>query len=141
MRRGIFLALLLCLASPAFAQDRDVLYQLSSMAALKAGVFDGFRTYADVNRHGDFGIGTFENIDGEMIEVDGVVYQVKADGRVCTPGDLALSCYATVTFFDEDVVTLIDEPADYLRLKALLDGILSTIVPNAIRIEGEFERV
>jgi acetolactate decarboxylase len=72
------------LVGTVHAQDRDVLYQLSSMAALKAGVYDGFRTYADVKQHGDFGIGTFEAINGEMIAVDGTVYQVKTDGHVYT---------------------------------------------------------
>lgn len=129
------------LVGTVHAQDRDVLYQLSSMAALKAGVYDGFTTYTEVKQHGDFGIGTFENIDGEMIEVDGTVYQVKTDGHVYTPDDSTLSCYATVTFFDDDKIVALEQPMDYGQLKTWLDGILPTNIPCAIRIEGTFETV
>jgi hypothetical protein len=29
--------------------------------------------------YGDFGIGTFDNLDGEMVVLDGVIYQVRSD--------------------------------------------------------------
>ena len=32
--------------------------------------------------HGDFGLGTFANLDGEMVVLDGRVYQVQGTGRV-----------------------------------------------------------
>ena len=131
----------LLLTGSAFARDRDVLYQLSSMAALKAGVYDGMKPYRYVKERGDFGIGTFENIDGEMIELDGKVYQVRTDGQVYTPADSTLSCYATVTFLDEQAVAQIDEPMTYEELMAFLDRVVATNVPNAIRIEGDFEHV
>ena len=127
------------LVGTVHAQDRDVLYQLSSMAALKAGAYDGVKTCADVKRHGDFGIGTFENINGEMIELDGTVYQASTDGHVYTPDDSTQSCYATVTFFDDDRVIPLEQPMDYTRLKTWLDGVLPTNIPCAIRIDGEFE--
>ena len=129
------------LVGTVHAQDRDVLYQLSSMAALKSGVYDGFKTYADVKRHGDFGIGTFEAINGEMIELDGTVYQVRTDGHVYTPDDSTQTCYATVTFFDDDKTIPLEQPMDYSQLKTWLDGILPTNIPCAIRIEGTFETV
>ena len=132
-----FAAGTICAQEP---NGRDVLYQLSSMQALKAGDFSGYRAYTQVKEHGDFGIGTFENIDGEMIELDGTVYQVKTDGKVYTPANSTLSCYATVTFFDEQAVTPVDEPMDYAQLKTFLDGVISTNVPDAIRIEDlEYE--
>lgn len=129
------------LAGTVHAQDRDVLYQLSSMAALKAGVYDGFRAYTDVKQHGDFGIGTFEGIDGEMIELDGTVYQVSTDGHVYKPDDSTQACYATVTFFDDDKMIPLDQPMDYVQLKTWLDSVLPTNIPCAIRIDGTFEYV
>ncbi len=132
----------LCLlVGTVHAQDRDVLYQLSSMAALKAGAYDGIKTYADVTRHGDFGIGTFEGINGEMIELDGTVYQVKTDGKVYTPDLSTQSCYATVTFFDNDQAVELEQPMSYDEIKARLDAILPTNIPCAIRIDGIFETV
>ena len=139
IRHSILVVFLL--VGTVHAQDRDVLYQLSSMAALKAGAYDGFKTYADVTRHGDFGIGTFQGIDGEMIELDGTVYQVKTDGHVYTPADSTPSCYATVTFFDNDKTIELEEPMSYGELKAWLDGQMPTNIPCAIRIDGTFETV
>lgn len=129
------------LVGMVYAQDRDVLYQLSSMAALKAGVYDGFRAYAYVKLHGDFGIGTFEGIDGEMIELDGTVYQVSADGHVYKPDDSTQACYATVTFFDDDKTIPLNQPMDYAQLRTWLDGVVPTNFPCAIRIDGTFEYI
>jgi alpha-acetolactate decarboxylase len=44
------------------------------------GVYDGTMTFKDLGSYGDFGIGTFETLDGEMMELDGQFYQVKSDG-------------------------------------------------------------
>jgi acetolactate decarboxylase len=35
-----------------------------------------------VKRHGDFGIATFDGLDGEMVAVEPEFFQVTADGRV-----------------------------------------------------------
>src|SRR5512137_1292807 len=67
--------------------DREVLYQVSTIDALMQGVFDGVEPVAELKKHGDFGIGTFDALDGEMIVLDGIVYQAKADGHIYTAGD------------------------------------------------------
>jgi wobble nucleotide-excising tRNase len=51
--------------------DDDVLFQVSTIDALLQGVLDGFFTFEDLKTHGDFGIGTFDSLDGEMIALDG----------------------------------------------------------------------
>jgi acetolactate decarboxylase len=33
-------------------------------------------------KHGDFGLGTFANLDGEMLVPDGRAYQVQGSGKV-----------------------------------------------------------
>ena len=35
----------------------------------------------DLIDHGDFGLGTFEQLDGEGILLDGFCWQARADGR------------------------------------------------------------
>lgn len=50
------------------AQHPDsVIYQTSLMSALLSGVYEGETTIADLLAHGDFGLGTFNELDGEMI--------------------------------------------------------------------------
>lgn len=58
------------------------LYQTSTMSALLGAVYDGEKSMSQLLEHGDFGIGTFDALDGEMIIVDGVVRHFRAEGHV-----------------------------------------------------------
>ena len=57
-------------------------FQVSTSGALVAGVYDREVSVQTVLEHGNFGLGTFANLDGEMVIVDGHVYQVHGSGRV-----------------------------------------------------------
>lgn len=43
----------------------DQIYQVSTMTSLLDGVYDGDFDMADIPKFGDFGIGTFNKLDGE----------------------------------------------------------------------------
>ena len=58
----------------------DTITQVSVLSALLARQFDGHTPCRELLKYGDFGIGTFDRMDGEMIVVDGSLYQAKADG-------------------------------------------------------------
>jgi acetolactate decarboxylase len=125
--------------SPA---DRDVLYQASVISALAEGLFDGTVTLADLQKHGDLGIGTFDGLDGEMVLLDGRAYQVRADGKVYRPPALATTPLACVTFFQAKRTLTADGPFDLADLEALLDKAgAARNVPVAIRITGRFKHV
>ena len=47
------------------------LYQTSLMSALMAGIYEGEATYEEIRKYGDFGLGTFNDLDGEMVGFDG----------------------------------------------------------------------
>jgi acetolactate decarboxylase len=103
---GLLLGLLL---GHAWAQERstDVLYQVSTIDALLAGVYDGVATVGEVLEHGGFGIGTFEALDGEMIALDGVVYQAASDGSVNRmPADTRTPFMAVTRFAPDQQVSL-----------------------------------
>lgn len=134
--------LLLSLGVQAGEDSRDVLYQLSTIPDLSAGVYDGFRPYSHILAKGDFGIGTFEHLAGEMIMLDGVAYQALVDGRVLIADPTNAAPYATVTCFDTDQSDLVSRPLDYVALQQHLDSILHTRdIPIAVRIEGVFRYV
>jgi len=62
-------------------QNRDdTLTQVSTIDAILNGLYDGIITYGELQVYGDFGIGTFEGLDGEMVALNGDSYQIKADG-------------------------------------------------------------
>ncbi len=43
------------------------IFQVSTLNALVEGLYDGEITYGELREHGDFGIGTFNALDGVMI--------------------------------------------------------------------------
>ena len=58
----------------------DTLTQVSTIDAILNGLYDGVITYGELKDYGDFGIGTFAGLDGEMVALGGEFYQIKADG-------------------------------------------------------------
>ena len=119
--------------------QRETLVQISTIDALLNGVYDGVMSFETLKEYGDFGIGTFEGFDGEMVEFDGDFYQVKADGKAYPVKDTMETPFAAVTFFDADLKQSIPEGMNYAQLGEFLDGILPTSnIFYAIRMEGTF---
>lgn len=85
--RSVVLAVALLLAAPG-GLLAATLHQTGTIEALAAGDYAGQATIATVLRQGDFGLGTFDALNGEMAVLDGVVYQITADGvvHVAKPG-------------------------------------------------------
>src|SRR5947209_6927470 len=93
-RRALLLLLPLVLYSAAFAQDPaqalaefknaarnapgpgggNILFQVSTLDALLQGIYNGSFTVGQLKQQGDFGLGTYEGLDGEMIAVNGHYY-------------------------------------------------------------------
>ena len=87
---------------PAAATDGDTLVQFSLLASLAADNYVGEAPLRDVLVGGDFGVGTFNRLDGEMIVLDGKMYQALADGTVRMADLEGTTPFAAVTFFKED---------------------------------------
>ena len=131
---GVCLLALGCATPP-----RDTVFQASTIDALLAGVYDGDMSCRSLLKHGDFGIGTFDRLDGEMVLLDGRIYQVKADGKVYEP-DLSLKTpFATVCQFDADRTIPVKPGSDY----EIIEKLINKYFPNqnlfyAIRVTGHF---
>ncbi len=123
-------------------QDRDVLFQTSTINALLEGVYDGETTFGELKKHGDFGLGTFNTLNGEMIGIGGEFYQVKADGVAYPVGDSAETPFAVVTFFEPDKTVWLDNAENYEQLKQYLDPLLPTKnIFYAVKITGIFKYI
>lgn len=122
--------------------DREVIYQVSTINALMESVYDGVVPVHELIRSGDHGIGTFDSLDGELILVDGVVYQAQGDGSVrVAPGDLRVPL-AVVTFFDPDITLPNMHTSGYRDFEEeLLESIRSENLMYAVRIDGVFSSV
>ncbi len=121
---------------------RDTIFQTSTIGALMAGDYDGNLTFGELRKHGDFGLGTFNDLDGEMIALDGTFYQVKSDGKADVVPDPVKTPFATVTFFEADKTLSTDKPLSCKELEGYLDTILPTKnILYAVKIEGSFDSV
>ncbi|KAK3997991.1 alpha-acetolactate decarboxylase [Cladorrhinum sp. PSN332] len=119
-------------------------FQYSLISALMDGVAAHGTPISRVLEHGDHGLGTFRNMVGEMIVLDGDVYQMKADGSVVHISDptTTVTPFATVTRFRPMVTkkTAISGKAD-------LQQILTSVFPTAknhflaIRLDGDFKSI
>ena len=58
------------------------LFQISTSGALVQGIYEKAVSSSLLLNYGDFGIGTFDNLDGEMVVLDGTIYQVRSNGTV-----------------------------------------------------------
>ena len=59
-------------------KNRETIYQVALLQSLTQGYYDGIILVSELKQHGDTGIGTFEGVNGEMIVLDGKVYQASA---------------------------------------------------------------
>lgn len=89
-------------APPAAVTADDALVQYSLVAALAAGEYDGGIPLGELLREGDFGVGTFSRLDGELIVLDGKVYQALADQTIRAAPPTETSPFAAVKFFSAD---------------------------------------
>lgn len=121
---------------------RPPLYISAPIAALVEGLYREDTTVGHVRAHGDFGIGTFNDLDGEMVVLGGVVYQLRVDGQVSVVDDSVQTPFACVTTFYGDTEERFEQPMDYAALERLLTELLPS--PNlvyAIRVDGRFAHV
>ena len=131
------------LVTTALAESLDVehhsIFQVSTSGAIVQGLYQGCVTVADLRRHGDVGLGTFEDLDGEMILIDGHCYQARADGTVTEAGDDELTPFATVVSFITDSTHPVSDVPTIADLNSTLDELRSSNnVIVAFRIHGTF---
>lgn len=121
---------------------RHTIFQNSLMTALLDGIFDGEMTVGELLSHGDFGIGTFDALDGEMLVLDGVCYQLRADGSATVADHSQRSPFTVMTHF---VPLIAATPPAGLR-RAELSRVIDSMQPSenymyALRITGTFSDV
>jgi acetolactate decarboxylase len=118
------------------------LFQVSTSGALVAGINSGVITVQALQEHGDFGLGTFADLDGEMVVLDGRVYQVQGTGRVSEAPLTAGAPFAVVTRFSPEVDVEIQSIASFGDLEVRCDARRgSSNIFHALRLDGRFTYV
>jgi acetolactate decarboxylase len=108
------------------------LFQVSTSGALVAGVYDREVSVKSILEHGDFGLGTFANLDGEMVVLDGRAFQVKGNGRVLEAPPDAGAPFAVVTHFSPEI------PADSGLIASFWNATVIRRMPEAERSELKY---
>jgi acetolactate decarboxylase len=122
--------------------EHHTLYQVSTAGALVEGVYQGAVSVGMVREHGDFGLGTFEDLDGEMVVLDGHVFRVSSSGDVHEVPDDSTTPFAVVTRFGDPAGQVLDAVDDLVALTAALDAMReSANVFFAVRVDGRFDAV
>lgn len=123
--------------------DRSsAIYLSTPINALVEGIFEENVPLSDIKLHGDFGLGIFNDLDGEMMMLDGIVYQIDSEGCVNIIGDEALTPFACVTFYKSVCHDSIERGMDYNAFLDMLKSLIpSTNLFYAIRVEGTFSHV
>ncbi|MFD9293291.1 acetolactate decarboxylase [Streptomyces sp. NPDC060030] len=117
-------------------------YQNSIMAALIDGVYDGDVAVEQLLERGDFGVGTFNHLNGEMLVLDGTCFHLSANGRVETARKEDLSPFSVMVRFAPDEALEVPTPMDRPELTQLIDD--RTRGPNliySVRVDGNFSEV
>jgi len=123
-------------------KETNVLYQYSVINALSAGVYEGDLPVNELKKFGNIGLGTFNNIDGEMVVLDGKIYQIKTDGIPVEAAKNLFTPFAAVTFFKSDTTLEIKNPQTFQQIKQIIDAAVpSENYLYAVKISGDYQKV
>lgn len=118
----------------------STIYLCAPVNALVEGLYEQNVPLSEIKQHGDFGLGTFNDLDGEMVLLDGVVYQITSDGRaVRIEDDAVRTPFACVTPYRPISHDQLDQESSYGEFLTWLVRLLPS--PNlfyGLRVEGEF---
>ncbi|HML56612.1 MAG TPA: acetolactate decarboxylase [Solidesulfovibrio magneticus] len=140
---GRVLAWVLCLVfGLAGRLPAATLHQTGTIEALSAGDYAGQIAMPALAGQGDFGLGTFDALNGEMVVLDGVVHQVTVDGVVHTAKPGQTAPFAQVVRFagtiDLGRVDGLDLPGLTAALAARLPDPSKMC---AVRVDGRFGKL
>ena len=113
--------LLITFTSCAFDKKENTLYQVALLQSLMQGEYDGIITVKELKTYGDTGIGTFQSVNGELIMLDGVVYQALGDGTIAVANNNTTIPFANVVFMQHEFRQTFTNVDSMNTLKTKLD--------------------
>ena len=120
----------------------NYIYFCSPINALVEGIYEEKIPFTEIKKHGDFGLGTFDHLDGEMVMLDGNIYQMTADGKVKQVNENTLTPFSCVTFYQPLTEEVLEDSLNHQAFLEWLENLLpSRNIFYAIRVVGYFEHV
>ena len=122
--------------------EHHTLWQVSTSTAVVEGVSQGCLRVGELARHGDFGLGTFDHLDGEGLLLEGECWQARADGSLSRAPDEELTPFFVVTHFHSDQQHQFEQVTSWADLCNRLDALRpSDNLFMAIRVRGMLDRI
>jgi acetolactate decarboxylase len=120
----------------------QTLFQAGVASGFIGGLYDAIYPDKELKKHGDFGLGAPDKLDGEIVMLNGKLYQTQHSGKTFEVKDTGSTALAFVTFFHADQQVKLPHAMSRTELYHYLDSLL----PNqnaiyAIHVKGQFESV
>jgi acetolactate decarboxylase len=118
---------------------KDEVFQYSIWNAFAEKEYEGNLSFKKIGTYGDFGLGTFNSLDGEMIALDGIFYKATANGDITIVEINEQTPFVTLKFFKADDSFKIKSQ---LEMSGIFDSLKDKINNDhftAIKIEGRFK--
>ena len=123
-------------------KSNNTLFTVGHAGAFIGGLYDAFYPYTELKKHGNFGLGAPDKLDGELLILNNKIYQTQASGKTFEIKDTGLTPFAIVNHFKADTILKVVAPMNKQRLYAYLDSVLpkqNNIY--AIHVKGMFSAV
>ena len=120
-------------------------YQVSTLQALALGFSKSVITVGELLQNGNTGLGTFEDVDGEMIVLDGKCYRAQNNGDIVMAEYERGVPFAAVCNFQSNrteelgKMDTIENLKQWLTLRVEEDFGLNSMY--AVRIDGDFAKI
>jgi acetolactate decarboxylase len=124
------------------APTTNRIYFCAPVNALVEGIYQQKIPFTEIKQHGDFGLGTFDHLDGEMVMLDGEIYQITSDGAAARVDDDTLTPFSCVAFYQPMSHDQLECACDYPFFMDWLSSLFPS--PNifyAIQVDGYFSRI
>lgn len=120
----------------------NTVFQYSTLSALLEGVYDGELSVGELKQYGNYGIGTFNALDGELLLFDGFCYKAQSNSQVVKVNDDQKIPFATACYFIPDTVVMFKGLRSLQEVENQIDSIVpSTNLLYAYKITGEFDSI
>ena len=124
---------------------RNKMYQVSTLQALALGYSRAVINVEELIQEGDTGLGTFEDVNGEMILMEGTCYRADQDGNVTVvPLDTGVPFAAVAKLYGEQQFSI----KNMSDISSLRNDLTNKIEEHfglnsmhVVRIDGLFEKV
>lgn len=139
MMKFIFTIFLIISISISAQKKEDTITQISTIDALLTGIYDGEVSIGELKNAGNFGIGTFNQLDGEMIVSEGKFYRIRSDGNITEVADTVMTPFSTISYFTKNNKIILSENIDFKSVGSIIDSIIPTKnIFYGIMIKGKF---